>query len=194
YATVEASAKGEDVLPPETWNKDDVLSWLLEQAADLHSGKAFSASDDLFEQGFDSLSATILRRRVSAALRASKDNAIINASEHITQNTVYSYPSIEALATFLVKLVADPRGYNGGSDPKEAVEAMIEKYSSGLDRPSSLQGPSTPGDKVVLLTGSTGNLGSQILADLLLDSTVHRVYALNRDSDSTPILERHIHR
>ncbi|KNZ74034.1 Linear gramicidin synthase subunit D [Termitomyces sp. J132] len=194
YATVEQSAKGEDVVPPITWETKHVRVWLLEQAADIHSGKTFDISQDLFEQGFDSLSATILRRRIAGALRASKDNLTVKAAENITQNTVYTYPSIESLTTFLVKLVADPEGFQDGKNAKVEIEAMIEKYSAGLDNShSDFSVLSTPKNKVILLTGSTGNLGSQILADLLLDSSVERVYALNRASTSS-ILERHTER
>ncbi|KAG6810396.1 putative NRPS-like protein biosynthetic cluster [Tricholoma furcatifolium] len=193
YATVEQSAKGEDVVPPVSWGNDDVETWLLQHSADIHSGKSFVVSGDLFEQGFDSLSATILRRRITGALRASKDNAIVRAAESVTQNTVYSYPSIESLATFLVNLVANPDGFKGETDGKSRIEAMIEKYSAGLET-SSTEKISLTG-KVVLLTGSTGNLGSQILADLLGDSSVERVYALNRaSSGSASILERHVQR
>ncbi|KNZ79425.1 L-aminoadipate-semialdehyde dehydrogenase large subunit [Termitomyces sp. J132] len=194
YATVEQSAKGEDVVPPITWENKHVRVWLLYQAADIHSGKTFDVSQDLFEQGFDSLSATILRRRIAGALRASKDNSTIKAAENITQNTVYRYPSIETLATFLVKLVADPEGFQDGKNAKAEIEAMIEKYSAGLDSShSDLSALSAPKNKVILLTGSTGNLGSQILADLLLDPSVERVYALNRASTGS-ILERHTER
>ncbi|KAG6831500.1 putative NRPS-like protein biosynthetic cluster [Tephrocybe sp. NHM501043] len=192
YATVEQSAKGEDVMPPASWEKSDVQAWLLEQAADIHSQKIFTVSGDLFEQGFDSLSATILRRRIAGALRTSKNNTTIKAAEAITQNTVYTYPSIDLLTTFLVTFVADPDGFKGVDDGKARIEAMIEKYSAGLGAAPSNAPFSAPKNKVVLLTGSTGNLGAQILADLLVDPSVERIYALNRASKSeASILERH---
>ncbi|GLB38113.1 putative acetyl-CoA synthetase-like protein [Lyophyllum shimeji] len=201
YATVEQSAKGEDVVPPVSWAKDDVQTWLLEQAASIHSGKVFSSSGDLFDQGFDSLSATILRRRIVGALRASKDTATVKTAETITQNTVYAHPSIEALTRFLVGLVADPQGFKGADDGKARIEAMIEKYSAGLEAP--LPVPTGAGverngrrGEVVLLTGSTGNLGAEILAALLADGRVGRVYALNRAPKEAgkTMRERHVER
>ncbi|KAG6888349.1 hypothetical protein C0995_009042 [Termitomyces sp. Mi166 len=193
YATVEQSAKGEEVVPPVTWEHENVQAWLLEQATDIHSGKVFEVSKDLFEQGFDS--ATIFRRRIAGALRGSKDNSTVKAAENITQNTIYTYPSIEVLTTFLVKLAADPEGFESGKDNKAEIEAMIEKYSVGLEASPSCGTFSAPKSKVILLTGSTGNLGSQILADLLLDPSVERVYALNRASTgSASVLERQTER
>lgn len=75
------------------------------------------------------------------------------------------------------------------------MEEMIEKYSRGLDAPI----PQAAGDVVsgerrqeyVLLTGSTGNLGAQMLASLLSKDNVHRVYALNRPSTKASMKDRH---
>ena len=47
---------------------------------------------------------------------------------------------------------------------------------------------------VVLLTGSTGNIGSHILEALLRDSRILRIYAFNRPSPRQPevsLLDRH---
>jgi len=103
----------------------------------------------------------------------------------VTQNTVYSYPTIEGLTSFLVALVSNPEGFTDEKSRKVLIEEMVEKYSADLD--------GTPrAKKVVLLTGSTGNLGSQILASLLQDENVKRVYALGRPSSgSTSMLKRH---
>ncbi|RDB20739.1 Non-canonical non-ribosomal peptide synthetase FUB8 [Hypsizygus marmoreus] len=199
YATVESSAKGEDVIPPSSWTQHDVQMWLLEQAADIQPGKEFVPSTDVFEQGFDSLSATILRRRIVGALRSNKNAdkgaATGQAAELVTQNTVYNYPTVESLSSFLENLVKDPTGFKDGNSGKVAIEKMIEKYGVGLDGalPTTVvtaNGQANANGKVVLLTGSTGNLGSQILASLLEDPGVERVYALNRPSNGKAVLER----
>ena len=75
----------------------------------------------------------------------------------------------------------------------DAIEQMIAKYafSEKLD----VQVPSafkTTG-LVVLLTGSTGNLGSQVLDQLLRHPDISKVYALNRPS-SASISDRHLDR
>jgi hypothetical protein len=63
------------------------------------------------------------------------------------------------------------------------MNAFIERYSFQPDAghaSSSSPTARAPTDKVVLLTGTTGNLGSDILFTLLRDPTVRKVYALNR--------------
>ena len=68
---------------------------------------------------------------------------------------------------------------------------MIDKYSSGLPVSvnGTLQNGTYPTRSVVPLTGSTGGLGSLLLAQLIENSTVQRIYALNRPS-STPSARR----
>jgi Male sterility protein len=138
------------------------------------------------------LSATILRRRITGALASSTNLATIKASEFVTQNTVYQYPTIVALSSFLVSLIADPEGITDPKKGKILIEKMIEKYSDGLDGKihASPSGTNVAA-RVVLLTGSTGNLGAQLLASLLEHEDVERVYALNRPSGSKSMLERH---
>jgi hypothetical protein len=79
-------------------------------------------------------------------------------------------------------------------DVKTDIENMIEKYSVGL-RHSAIDASSTTfngrsqlegeGDHVVVLTGSTGGLGSYILASLLQREDVSVIYAFNRPSNGS---------
>ena len=59
---------------------------------------------------------------------------------------------------------------------------MITKYTADLPTPIVRTAGASVGLPVVLLTGSTGNIGSHILAYLLTDRRVGKVYALNRPS------------
>ncbi|KAG6865244.1 hypothetical protein C0991_004125 [Blastosporella zonata] len=70
------------------------------------------------------------------------------------------------------------------------IEEMIAKYSVGLEKPPSRAGNLRTAAAFVLLTGSTGNLGSQILATLLEDDRVKHVYALNRPSKGPLTVEQ----
>ncbi|EIW80431.1 NAD(P)-binding protein [Coniophora puteana RWD-64-598 SS2] len=64
--------------------------------------------------------------------------------------------------------------------------AFPSTSSSRLDAAQSPLGPGA----VVLLTGSTGALGSYLLSSLAENPDVSRVYALNRGSDRSSLLER----
>lgn len=139
------------------------------------------------------MGATILRLRIVSALKNSKNPLV---SKLIMQNTIYNYPSIRSLTEHIVALM-NPEGSVQSEtvvidEHVRVMEAMIEKYSEGLE--SALDSPSIDNEDtkvVVLLTGSTGNLGSQILSLLLENRSVHRVYTLNRPSTHTSLLDRH---
>ncbi|KAG6893724.1 hypothetical protein C0995_016243, partial [Termitomyces sp. Mi166 len=136
YETVESSIKtAENVAPPASWAFANVQAWIIEHAADLLSGRNVSATVDLFEQGFDSLSATFLRLRIIGALRASKIEHIQKEASGLNQNVVYSYPIIHDLASYIVSLFTSP---SGGADAQKSLDAarhsaliedMISKYS-----------------------------------------------------------------
>ena len=64
---------------------------------------------------------------------------------------------------------------------------MVNKYASFRAHSGSL--PAPPADTVIL-TGSTGSLGIELLASLVESSQVARIYALNRKS-SIPLEHRH---
>ncbi|KAF8871770.1 putative aminoadipate reductase [Infundibulicybe gibba] len=192
YDALELGVKeSQNVNPPTSWQEDDVRTWILAEAQRLHNGKGFSPSVDLFEQGFDSLSATFLRHRLLAALRASgsvDDERII---PQLAPNILYSNPTVDRLSAVISKVVATPNLRIDAQDQTLEIAQMIERYDFGL--PLTKLANLGPLDipAVVLLTGSTGNLGSQILVNLLIDDRVGRVYAFNRSSTTASMLKRH---
>ncbi|KAG5652629.1 putative NRPS-like protein biosynthetic cluster [Sphagnurus paluster] len=198
YDAVETSIRtAENVNSPATWSVEDVQQWMVQQAVDLTSGSSISPSVDLFEQGFDSLSATFLRLRIIGALRLSGDQAIQKAAQDLTQSLVYSYPKIEDLAAHVSSLYASPGGIQdvAHSDRKALIENLIEKYAAGFEGLPEVSQSICSTPAVVLLTGSTGNLGSEVLAALLKDERVERVYAFNQPSkDGVSIVDRHVAR
>ena len=150
-----------------------------------------------------SLTATILRRRITGALQSLKISEGASAIKAINQNTLYAYPTVALPTGFLVDVVSHPSGTRVEGNPVAAIEHMINKYSlfpKPLDTSSSaitVDGRSGTADRniVVLLTGSTGNLGSQILENLLLNPEISRVYTFNRASASSKSqLDRHLNR
>ncbi|GAW10245.1 pre-mRNA-splicing factor ATP-dependent RNA helicase PRP43 [Lentinula edodes] len=64
YDAVESNSGGDSIEPPRSWNASDIESWLINQISDILSTEAPSVTADLFEQGVDSLSSTILRLRL----------------------------------------------------------------------------------------------------------------------------------
>ncbi|KIK64221.1 hypothetical protein GYMLUDRAFT_40511 [Collybiopsis luxurians FD-317 M1] len=199
YETIEANSGGDSVELPNSWEANDVQAWLGDQISSIVSTKVPAPTEDLFEHGFDSLSSTILRLRLIAALRKAGFSTSASA---VNQSIVYSHPTIMQLTQAIINLVANP-------SPKEiesqvdavkshvdGMEEMIAKYSQGLDDalPRSTEEPIDPKQHYILLTGSTGNIGAQLLESLLLNDSVARVYTLNRPSAKKSMYDRHLAR
>ncbi|KAJ4490659.1 acetyl-CoA synthetase-like protein [Lentinula aciculospora] len=190
YDAVESNSGGDSIEPPRSWKASDLQPWLIDQISDILLTESPAVTADLFEQGFDSLTSTILRLRLVSALRRSGFAALTTA---ITQNIVYNYPTIAQLTDAIVNMITNPSDQiQKEKTHEESMEEMISKYSQGLDAP--LPQPAIPIDSnqhYVLLTGSTGNLGAQFLQSLLLKDSVVRVYALNRPSTRASMYDRH---
>ena len=205
YAKVEAVANTESVVPPTSWNANDLSDWFSTQLSDILPDSSLSPTVDLFEQGLDrylvytiesdrsltsqycSLSTTILRRRIVGAMQSS---GVQKANQAISNATIYDHPTIEILAQFISGIVEDPDTFVLTSSKTDIIEAMISKYSTGLNVPIPAVPLQAGGQLVVLLTGSTGNLGSQMLASLLRDARVKTVYALNRPSSGSRTIQQ----
>ena len=59
---------------------------------------------------------------------------------------------------------------------------MIAKYTADLPAFDRAKAGVATGAPVVLLTGATGNIGSHILASLLSEGSISRIYTLDRPS------------
>jgi hypothetical protein len=101
YNTIEANESTSGAASiPRSWSTEDLVKWLLDRAADIHPDRMFSPDVDLFEQGFDSLSATFLRHNIMGALRATP-TIPKELQNSISQNIVYANPTIAQLAKHL---------------------------------------------------------------------------------------------
>ncbi|KAG1819054.1 uncharacterized protein BJ212DRAFT_1567944 [Suillus subaureus] len=187
YDKVEGGRTGIVVPLPTNWTVEDVESWLMLLAVSVNAGKAVDPDTDFFAQGFDSLSATFLRSQIISSLRSSSDRNVQASAPQIHQNFIFLSPSIRQLARSILHAVL--HGNSPTSvDLKVELQSMIEKYSVGFDGDSVRNASTTlvnrrsRSNHVVILTGSTGGLGSYLLASLLQREDVSVVYAFNRSS------------
>ncbi|KAI0698168.1 hypothetical protein BC835DRAFT_1413297 [Cytidiella melzeri] len=192
YETVENSTNMKDTKPPSSWDIPDLQSWLLEVSSSINDGQSVHPTLDLFQQGFDryylivslrpeliielSLSATFLRTRIVAALRISKQ---FDAAKHVSQNFIFDYPTLDRLANAIHDLVHPEPSSKSTPSGLQQTRDMISKYTANMPQARS-KTRVTEWGAIVLLTGSTGNLGTHILASLLADDHVSKVYTLDR--------------
>ncbi|TCD65346.1 putative NRPS-like protein biosynthetic cluster [Steccherinum ochraceum] len=181
YDVVQASTDASGIDPPTSWSAEALEAWLSAHATAINEGQEPSSSVDLFQQGFDSLSATYLRNRILGALRASDDPAVREAAHKVPDDIIFANPTIQWLAGVLSSLVSGDNAYSAMSVPDQ-VEGLITKYSANMPKFAGKTAVKTNQGMVVMLTGSTGGLGSHLLANLLEMKEVTKVYTLDRAS------------
>ena len=122
----------------------------------------WSLDDDLFELGMDSLQAVRLRRLLISSARS------LSACTLVSSDFVYRNPSVAQIARALQGKVAIL---------EDGIEDLVNRYSL-LDQDVHV-------GAVVLLTGSTGSLGSHVLAHLADLPSVTRIICLVRSGQNT---------
>lgn len=147
--------------------------------------RSITDDDDFFEHGMDSLQATILRRHIVAGVTLTS-----SALPPLPMDIVYRHPSVSLLSGAIRKHCHDGNPIESAplddriANIRSVMEEYVGKVTSLRDEISAVTAtPSSrprPHGAIVLLTGSTGSLGSALLAELVASSSVRKVFALNR--------------
>ncbi|KAJ6553311.1 hypothetical protein B0H19DRAFT_1263705 [Mycena capillaripes] len=141
--------------------------------------KELGDDEDIFQYGCDSLQATWIRNCLLGALR---DLAQLDTRRD-TRNFVYEYPTISRLAHFVFEIASGQHEEDASMGAKyNAMHGMVAKYSQDFPTHTGERQVPSPGTKVVLVTGTTGELGCYLLSLLVADPAVAQVYVINRSS------------
>ena len=127
------------------------LSWKVEPGS-------WGYHDDLFELGMDSLQAVKLRRLLLSSTAITPANHLCRQRDF-----VYKYPTVSQLANALRGTTTDTLG--------SQIASFVAQYSlvPQLEKPS-----------VVLLTGSTGGLGANVLMHLATSPEISKIVCILR--------------
>ncbi|KAJ7464987.1 hypothetical protein B0H11DRAFT_2050421 [Mycena galericulata] len=141
--------------------------------------------EDIFQHGCDSLQATWIRNCLLGALR---DFAQLDTRRD-TRNFVYEYPTISGLADFIFGLMSGKHEDDASVEAKTiAMHEMVAQYIQDLPTHTGERPLPSTSAKVVLVTGTTGELGCYLLSLLLADDNVVQVYSINRSSPQAAVL------
>ncbi|KAL1938320.1 hypothetical protein VTO73DRAFT_11771 [Trametes versicolor] len=179
YRRVDESSQV-DVQTPNEWSTDTVPEYVRAVVKKVMRATDFGDEDDLFQQGCDSLQATWIRNTILHAVRTTT-----KVSTHdVPGNFVYLHPTIAGLSTFLHGLVSG-KSIDKNAERAERLaqmKALVEKYSAKWPSPQWEATVTAPAaGETLLVTGSTGRVGSHLLAQLVQKPEVTHVYALNRE-------------
>ena len=129
-------------------------------------------------------------------MHALRETNAAGAAKALPENLIYQCFTISSLASFVSNAVvgALDREASAETDKMQEILGMLDKYSSfsGKHRGVTPLNGIIQGD-VVLLTGSTGGFGCNILAQLVASEAVAKIYAVNRpSSQGAPLLSRQV--
>jgi hypothetical protein len=109
----------------------------------------------------------------------------VESTRNIPENLIYQRPTVSSLAFFVSKTITSSLENEDSTEADKLHEVlnMLDKYSSfGVQHASSSMTNGISKGDVVLLTGSTGGFGCNILAQLVGLEAVAKIYAVNRPS------------
>jgi thioester reductase-like protein/aryl carrier-like protein len=150
-----------------------ISQFITESVQAITKWSALDPTDNLFLRGIDSLQAITLVRWLRQGLQIQK----------ISVPLVYSYPSVEDLAKAIVQLLHNERELEETQKAASRAEArsILSEYQGLIDKSSQ---------HTVILTGSTGVIGSYVLDELLANQSIKHIWCLNRKGKEDSI-KRH---
>lgn len=144
----------------------DIVSSCLEVDGEL------APTENLFNHGLDSIQTVSLAKKINAySMQADFSSPMVNSQ------TIYTNPSIQKLESQLENKI-------DGSDhdsQETAMQTIFKEWSHSLPQARSTPVSNLPEKSVILLTGSTGSLGSYLLSTLLSSPNIKEIYCLTRD-------------
>lgn len=167
-------------------DREKTSSFIRETITRFTGWNRFENEDNFFLLGMDSLQALLITRDLRQRL----------ANLEIAVSTVYTNPTVCSLANAISELSALSRQSQilHQQTRHQAIEATFQEHKNSIDNlVSNLQtktsATGTAGNKnhTVVLTGSSGALGSYLLEVLLKTPSTSHVYCLNRASGSSSI-------
>lgn len=185
YASIktELPAKGGIKIMGELIGASDAVKFIISNATDIKLDEV-APNANLFDFGLDSLQVTTITKHINKYLVS------LGKPPSMSPRLVYAEPTLAAITNAVAALRkgAIPTGTSG----KSAVEKMLNVYESNSSNlPITARPPQEqPEELTVLLTGSTGSLGSYILDYLVRNSKVTQVFCLNRGPASHERLQK----
>ncbi|KAI0677488.1 acetyl-CoA synthetase-like protein [Trametes maxima] len=174
YADLEEHAQS-DVPPPSAWDAENTAAF-LRAAVEQVLQQAIAYDADFFRSGCDSLQAAWIRTTIVRAIRPT----LPDVAKQLPTNIIFQFPTISSLTDAILRAVHQSADAATSATTPEDLARLVEEYASNLSpRPAQLR-QRDAGKDVVVITGTTGGFGCDVLEHLLRDDAVGRVYAFNR--------------
>lgn len=171
-----------------------IKEWLQNFIADNAGIHDLGGDDTFFGAGMDSLRVMRIIRELKRQVKLVDDTQL--KPQSLSPAVVYSHPSLNELSDHLLKKAKPaPQDLDSGyqsADSDETgresklsdMESLLDKYVQSLPVHNQRQRLPVTQGTTVLLTGSTGSLGSYLLNELSKDPNVQHIICLDRTSSA----------
>lgn len=173
---------------PETFDYTDqtaIANVIQQTVTEVTDWPSINNSDEFFNLGMNSLEVIQLSRTLKIKFRLSA----------LEPRVVYANPSVKLLSRFIMDRSNWTQDYSdcGNASREEQLRDTIQHYEERIERLDTKINNSTSvrqnagtsrHGQVVVLTGSTGSLGSFILEELIRNEATEHIYCFNRAKDS----------
>ncbi|KAJ5896728.1 NRPS-like protein biosynthetic cluster [Penicillium subrubescens] len=162
---------------PKNATQSEISTYVTSALCGLLEIEEFDKDADIFASGLDSLQTL----RLGQILQASLKSARPDLGAAFSSPQLYSLPTIAQLTEYIYGILQGQDSapattvVETDDDRETRIAGLVGKYSEGFGQ-----------DHAVILTGSTGSLGSYLLSELLRDFSVTKIYCLNRSEDAAP--------
>ena len=183
YMDIAGFQASSDTVQLNPQDLDAIKTGISSMLTEMEGLQNIAMEQEFFTTGMDSLKVMNLVRQLRSSFRDHDGGAVPHL---ISPRTVYSNPTIFKLAT-AIQFLANHGETASGKLEEERIgkmEEMLAKYSHGLPQPNRNTCRNQERGFTVVLTGSTGSLGSYLLDCLLTNAQVDKVICLNRGDDS----------
>ncbi|KAK6592156.1 thioester reductase domain-containing protein [Botrytis cinerea] len=174
-------------------DRTNIAKWLKDLVEETAGIQNLGPDAAFFESGLDSLHVIKIVRELKIHAKLTGGNNL--TPDSISPASVYSNPSLVELSEFLYKTAdlapEDPDSAYQSADPNEkeiknpkltAMESLFQEFVSTLPVESKPRVTPVTTGTTVLLTGTTGSLGSYLLNEMNNDPNVAHIYALDRSA------------
>ncbi|KAJ5053497.1 putative secondary metabolism biosynthetic enzyme [Penicillium rubens] len=165
---------------PAVLNSVTVTEYVRQTIAEALGHSDFQNTQDFYDLGFDSLMSLAVSRSLQKDIRAHRPDL---PSTILGPQMIYANNTVSRLAVYILNLIKGIQPAD--TDRSTKLAKLVTQYTSGLDcsRTPRLLSQGQP-LRTVILTGSTGSLGTYLLKELLNNQSTEKIYCLNRSEDA----------
>lgn len=160
----------------------EVQEFVIEAVSDLLGTFDLTLSTNILDLGIDSLHMLQIIAFIRNTLQQQTGENV-----HVAATWLYGNPTVERIAEIVFSLISRkdfPLTHDSQvAEALKKIETLVKKYTETIPNgPRAI--PPSESTHTVVLTGSTGSLGSYVLNLLLKLPTVKRIYCLNRSANA----------